>query len=174
MTSPQVVSGNTLSRTGSRSAMACVSAIEARKRLHVLIDEVGQSHEPLLIIGKQGNAVRAHMTAVIQHHPAPATAPLRQRVSHDGPDHHLPITGRWHGRRLVRCFISQPGTAKHALVKAGSPKASNSKGFQPNILTEKRKRAAGIEPASSAWKAEVLPLNYARRHHQNLAGSAWQ
>lgn len=24
-------------------------------------------------------------------------------------------------------------------------------------------RAAGIEPASSAWKAEVLPLNYARR-----------
>ena len=24
------------------------------------------------------------------------------------------------------------------------------------------KRAAGIEPASSAWKAEVLPLNYAR------------
>ncbi len=27
---------------------------------------------------------------------------------------------------------------------------------------KKRKRAAGIEPASSAWKAEVLPLNYAR------------
>ena len=24
------------------------------------------------------------------------------------------------------------------------------------------KRAAGIEPARSAWKAEVLPLNYAR------------
>ena len=23
-------------------------------------------------------------------------------------------------------------------------------------------RAAGIEPASSAWEAEVLPLNYAR------------
>ncbi len=23
-------------------------------------------------------------------------------------------------------------------------------------------RLAGIEPASSAWKAEVLPLNYAR------------
>ena len=37
--------------------MACVSATEARKRLHALIDEVGQSHEPLLIIGKQGNAV---------------------------------------------------------------------------------------------------------------------
>jgi hypothetical protein len=24
------------------------------------------------------------------------------------------------------------------------------------------KRAGGIEPPSSAWKAEVLPLNYAR------------
>jgi len=39
--------------------MACVSAAEARKRLHALIDEVGQSHEPVLFmfIGKQGNAV---------------------------------------------------------------------------------------------------------------------
>ena len=38
-----------------------------------------------------------------------------------------------------------------------------------NVLANYRKhvallleRAAGIEPASSAWKAEVLPLNYAR------------
>ena len=30
------------------------------------------------------------------------------------------------------------------------------------------KRAAGIEPASSAWKAEVLPLNYARAGTQDL------
>ena len=30
------------------------------------------------------------------------------------------------------------------------------------------KRAAGIEPASSAWKAEVLPLNYARTRTKNL------
>ena len=37
--------------------MACVSATEARKRLHALIGEVGQSHEPLLIIWKRGNAV---------------------------------------------------------------------------------------------------------------------
>tara|TARA_B100000579_G_scaffold192633_1_gene157471 strand:- start:37 stop:216 length:180 start_codon:yes stop_codon:yes gene_type:complete len=29
------------------------------------------------------------------------------------------------------------------------------------------KRAAGIEPASSAWKAEVLPLNYARAKTKN-------
>ena len=30
------------------------------------------------------------------------------------------------------------------------------------------KRAAGIEPASSAWKAEVLPLNYARSRTEEL------
>ena len=29
-------------------------------------------------------------------------------------------------------------------------------------MNQSIKRAAGIEPASSAWKAEVLPLNYAR------------
>ena len=32
----------------------------------------------------------------------------------------------------------------------------------------KIKRAAGIEPASSAWKAEVLPLNYARAKTKDL------
>ena len=37
--------------------MTSVSATEARKRLYALIDEVGQSHEPLQINGKRGNAV---------------------------------------------------------------------------------------------------------------------
>ena len=32
----------------------------------------------------------------------------------------------------------------------------------------KIKRAAGIEPASSAWKAEVLPLNYTRAKTKDL------
>jgi antitoxin YefM len=36
--------------------MASVSASEARKRLHALIDEVGRSNEPVLIIGQQGKA----------------------------------------------------------------------------------------------------------------------
>jgi hypothetical protein len=62
----------------------------------------------------------------------------------------------------VRCFVSQPGTGNQGLAEAGRPNASRSKGFEPKTLVEKRKRAAGIEPASSAWKAEVLPLNYAR------------
>jgi antitoxin YefM len=37
--------------------MTSVTATEARKRLYALIDEVGQSHEPIQINGKRGNAV---------------------------------------------------------------------------------------------------------------------
>ena len=37
--------------------MASVSATEAGRRLYALIDEVGQSHEPVQITGKRGNAV---------------------------------------------------------------------------------------------------------------------
>jgi antitoxin YefM len=34
-----------------------ISATEARKRLYALIDEVAESHEPVQITGKRGNAV---------------------------------------------------------------------------------------------------------------------
>lgn len=37
--------------------MTSVSVTEARKRLYALIDEVGQSHEPVQINGKRSNAV---------------------------------------------------------------------------------------------------------------------
>ena len=37
------------------------------------------------------------------------------------------------------------------------------------VPASKVERVAGIEPASSAWKAEVLPLNYTR--HVNLSAS---
>ncbi len=37
--------------------MTSISAAEARKRLYALIDEVGDSHEPVQITGKRGNAV---------------------------------------------------------------------------------------------------------------------
>ena len=37
--------------------MASISATEARNRLYALIDEVGDSHEPVQITGKRGNAV---------------------------------------------------------------------------------------------------------------------
>lgn len=33
---------------------------------------------------------------------------------------------------------------------------------QTHCTNSKLERVAGIEPASSAWKAEVLPLNYTR------------
>ena len=38
--------------------MASISATEARRRLYSLIDEVGESHQPVQINGKRGNAVR--------------------------------------------------------------------------------------------------------------------
>jgi len=37
--------------------MASMSATEARRRLNSLIDEVGESHEPVQINGKRGHAV---------------------------------------------------------------------------------------------------------------------
>jgi prevent-host-death family protein len=37
--------------------MASISATEARRRLYSLIDEVGESHEPVQINGRRGNAV---------------------------------------------------------------------------------------------------------------------
>jgi prevent-host-death family protein len=37
--------------------MSSISATEARRRLYFLIDEVGESHEPVQINGKRGNAV---------------------------------------------------------------------------------------------------------------------
>ncbi|HZL65174.1 MAG TPA: type II toxin-antitoxin system Phd/YefM family antitoxin [Thermoleophilia bacterium] len=37
--------------------MTTMSATEARKHLYKLLDEVSQSHEPVQITGKRGNAV---------------------------------------------------------------------------------------------------------------------
>lgn len=37
--------------------MTTITATEARRRLYKLLDEVGESHEPIEITGKRGNAV---------------------------------------------------------------------------------------------------------------------
>ncbi|MHB8869423.1 MAG: type II toxin-antitoxin system Phd/YefM family antitoxin [Thermoleophilia bacterium] len=37
--------------------MTTVSATEARKQLYKLIDDVAESHEPVQITGKRGNAI---------------------------------------------------------------------------------------------------------------------
>lgn len=37
--------------------MSSISATEAHRRLYSLIDKVGESHEPVPINGKRGNAV---------------------------------------------------------------------------------------------------------------------
>ena len=39
---------------------------------------------------------------------------------------------------------------------------------------QKPERVAGIEPASSAWKAEVLPLNYTRRLETLVVGEGFE
>jgi prevent-host-death family protein len=40
-----------------RTKMATITATEARKSLYRLLDEVSESHEPVQITGKRGNAV---------------------------------------------------------------------------------------------------------------------
>jgi hypothetical protein len=37
--------------------MTTITATEARKQLYKLLDDVSQSHEPIQITGKRGNAV---------------------------------------------------------------------------------------------------------------------
>ncbi len=37
--------------------MTTLNATEARSRLYALIDETSESHEPILITGKRGNAI---------------------------------------------------------------------------------------------------------------------
>ena len=37
--------------------------------------------------------------------------------------------------------------------------------------TSQLERMTGIEPALSAWEADVLPLNYIRRSHSGPGGS---
>ena len=41
--------------------MTTMSATEARKQLYKLLDDVSQSHEPVQITGKRGNAVLADL-----------------------------------------------------------------------------------------------------------------
>jgi hypothetical protein len=49
----------------------------------------------------------------------------------------------------------EPSTSRLSGVR------SNQLSYRPIIFLE---RVKGIEPSSSAWKAEVLPLNYTRMY----------
>ena len=46
-------------------------------------------------------------------------------------------------------------------------------GYSRIVFNLWNKRAAGIEPASSAWKAEVLPLHNARKRLTTIAGETF-
>jgi hypothetical protein len=138
----------------------------------VALPRNGKKYLPAPAPSSPSSDVQARMTTVIEHRPATTAALLRQGIRHHRPDRVLPVPVRRHGRRWLRWFVSQPAMAEQALAEAGRPDASFSKGFEPKTLIEKRKRAAGIEPASSAWKAEVLPLNYARNRIQSSHNGA--
>ncbi len=65
-----------VNRSLKPKATGAFYATEARKRLYALIDQVGQSHEPVHITGKRGNAVllseddwRAIQETLISSHP---------------------------------------------------------------------------------------------------------
>ena len=65
-----------VNRSLKPKATGAFYATEARKRLYALIDQVGQSHEPVQITGKRGNAVllsvddwRAIQETLISSHP---------------------------------------------------------------------------------------------------------
>ncbi len=47
-------------------------------------------------------------------------------------------------------------------LKTEEPKSSQPERLLPHPDPPNRERATGIEPAFSAWEADVLPLNYAR------------
>ena len=53
------------------------------------------------------------------------------------------------------------------------PSTSRLSGVRSNQLSYRPllERVMGIEPTTSAWKAEVLPLNYTRKY-KNMAGLA--
>ena len=53
--------------------------------------------------------------------------------------------------------VSQRGSTPVGAVRQTAPVPLG----QPGPL-KVLERATGVEPASSAWKAEVLPMNYAR------------
>lgn len=73
--------------------------------------------------GRTCGDVQPDVPPMIQNGPTSSAAPLRQGVRHHGSDRPLPVTGRRHVRRLVRCLALQPGTACQVRSAAGIPKA---------------------------------------------------
>lgn len=52
--------------------------------------------------------------------------------------------------------------ARIELATSSLPRKCSTPELQEQIALLKMERVAGIEPAPSAWKAEVLPLNHTR------------
>ena len=63
---------------------------------------------------------------------------------------------------MLRVSVSNDVACAAQTSREAKPRLLKKSCTRTNKRSKERKRAAGIEPASSAWKAEVLPLNYAR------------
>jgi hypothetical protein len=90
-----------------------------------------------------------------KHLPAPAPS------SHD-------VSPSKTGRGTPALIVSSQSRTIRRWPKLEALKPVKGRTFQQKTPIENKKRAAGIEPASSAWKAEVLPLNYARKSRNNM------
>jgi hypothetical protein len=64
----------------------------------------------------------------------------------------------------ARCYWHVDGTAAGSLELSTGQRRPKS----ASDLLKQLERATGIEPAFSAWEADVLPLNYTRVCHCNL------
>ncbi len=84
----------------------------------------GEQYLAPFLSGRTCGDVQPDVPSMIQNGPTSSAAPLRQGVRHHGSDRPLPVTGRRHVRRLVRCLALQPGTACQERSAAGIPKAS--------------------------------------------------
>ena len=63
----------------------------------------------------------------------------------------------------VLCQLSYVGPPSNRPIKISCKKIPMSAAHLPFPCGEAMERVMGIEPTPSAWKAEVLPLNYTRR-----------
>ena len=76
------------------------------------------------------------------------------------------------GRSASAARLNTPDRARNGHKMMGSPRNSYCTALENSALAaySQPERVTGIEPALSAWEADVLPLNYTRAHLHCFAG----
>ena len=101
-----------------------------------------------------------------------ATSPLPRECSTTepyGPKYHY---HRYLHRSVRRDGQACEGTTANA-SPTNSPPTSSTPGKPGTACDSEVERETGIEPASLAWKARVLPLNYSRSGDNTLIWNLW-